>query len=89
MIVVAGDCDCESLTITFCVSSFLKCLVLMKLHISSISGMHRPLEGQGLNGVTRAQSRTWGVVPPRLGDITIHNFITILCHVGFSILQAV
>ncbi len=44
-----------------------------------ISGVHRPPEGQGRNGVTRAQS----------GGITIHDFITILCHVGFSILQAV
>ncbi len=29
--------------------------------------MHRPPEGQGRNGVTRAQSRTGWFVPPRLG----------------------
>ncbi len=51
------------------------------------SGVRRPLEGQ-------AQSRTgedggMGIIPPRLGGITIHNFITVLCHVGFSILQVV
>ncbi len=30
-----------------------------------------------------------GVCSPSARGITIHNFIMILCHVGFSILQAV
>ncbi len=30
-----------------------------------------------------------GVVTPSVRGITIHHFIMILCHVGFSILQAV
>ncbi len=30
-----------------------------------------------------------GVVTPSVRGITIHDFIMILCHVGFSILQAV
>ncbi len=38
------------------------------------SGVHRRPEGQGRNGVTRAQSRTvGGVVPPRLGVSTMNN----------------
>ncbi len=70
------------------------------MKIPEISGVHRPPEGQGQNGVTRAQSWTGGGW--RLGvadmakiskfffrNITIHNFIRILCHVGFSILQVV
>ncbi len=50
--------------------------------------MHRPPERQGRSGVTRAQSRT-GVCgcSPSARGITIHDFIMILCHVGFSILQ--
>ncbi len=70
------------------------------MKIPEISGVHRPPEGQGQNGVTRAQSWTGGGVAARGGrygknitiffrNITIHNFITILCHVGFSILQVV
>ncbi len=70
------------------------------MKIPEISGVHRPPEGQGQNGVTRAQSWTGGGGVARGGrygkninnffrNITIHNFITILCHVGFSILQVV
>ncbi len=70
------------------------------MKIPEISAVHRPPEGQGQNGVTRAQSWTGGGWLG-VGDmakislfffffyITIHNFITILCHVGFSILQVV
>ncbi len=62
-----------------------------------VSGVHRPPEGQGRNGVTRAQSWTGGRgagggggggCSPSARGITIHDFITILCHVGSSILQA-
>ncbi len=34
--------------------------------IASISGVHRPLEGQGRNGIMRAQSQT-GEFPVPLG----------------------
>ncbi len=61
------------------------------MKIPEISGMHRPPEGQGQNGVTRAQSWTGGgeISQFFFRNIMIHNFITILCHVGFSILQVV
>ncbi len=41
------------------------------------SGVHRPPEGRGAGGGGGG------------GEITIHDFITIFCHVGFFILQAV
>ncbi len=72
------------------------------MKIPEISGVHRPPEGQGQNGVTRAQSWTGGggggvARGGRYGkNITIFLEIsqfTILsrffCHVGFSILQVV
>ncbi len=69
------------------------------MKIPEISGVHRPPEVQGQNGVTRAQSWTGGGVArgERYGkNITIFLEIsrfTILsrffCHVGFSILQVV
>ncbi len=67
------------------------------MKIPEISGVHRPPEGQGQNGVTRAQSWTGGGVARggrygkniKFRNIMIHNFITILCHVVFSILQVV
>ncbi len=62
------------------------------LCINLDSGVNRPPEGQGQNGVTRAQSQTEGVAGPRspsARSITTHNFIKILSHVVFSILQAV
>ncbi len=66
------------------------------MKIPEISGVHRPPEGQGQNG----KIVDWGGGWLGVGDmakislflflnITIHNFITILCHVGFSILQVV
>ncbi len=58
----------------------------------SNSGVHRPQEGQGQgqgrNGVMRAQSQTSVPGPPRLG-VSRFTIFKILCHVGFSILQAV
>ncbi len=53
--------------------------------MDSVSGVHRPPEGQRRNGVTRAQSQTGGGGPRSPSG----RSITILCHVGFSILQAV
>ncbi len=43
--------------------------------------MHRPPEGQGRNGVMRAQLQTEFNL--------IHDFNKIICHAGISILQAV
>ncbi len=61
--------------------------IYIYIYIYIYSGVHRPPEGQGRNGVTRAQSG--GPRSPSTRGITIHDFIKILCHVGFSILQAV
>ncbi len=52
----------QQLSSSFCIS--YHCKIAVKLS----SGVHRPPEGQGQNGVSRAQSRGVGVVvPPRLG----------------------
>ncbi len=61
--------------------------MLMLLNtLNSSSGVHRPPEGQGRNGITRAQSRTReGGITIHNSRFTIHDFITIYCHVGFSI----
>ncbi len=70
------------------------------MKIPEISGVHRPPEGQGQNGVMRAQSWTGGGGWLGVGDMAkISQFFfleisrfTILsrfCHVGFSILQVV
>ncbi len=53
------------------------------------SGVHRPPEGQGRNGITRAQSRTPGGDhdSPSARGITIHDFITMFlscCFFYFS-----
>ncbi len=60
-------------------------------HIHSCSGVHRPPEGQGRNGITRAQSRTRGgggiTIPPRLGVSRFTILSRCFCHVVFSILQ--
>ncbi len=69
------------------VYSFMLSTVYIYIYIYTYSGVHRPPEGQGRNGVTRAQSG--GPRSPSTRSITIHDFIKILCHVGFSILQAV
>ncbi len=66
------------------------------MKIPEISGVHRPPEVKWRDEGTIVD---WGgggwlgvgdmAKIPHFFNIMIHNFITILCHVGFSILQVV
>ncbi len=71
-------------------SDFTECaaLSLMVRYVSVVcSGVHRPPEGQG-EMVLRGHNRGFLWFHSVRG-IMIHGFIKILCHVGFSISQAV
>ncbi len=57
------------------------------LFITENSEVHKSPEERGRSGVTRAQSRGGGVLLFPLGGNKYHDFITILCHVGFSIFK--
>ncbi len=68
------------------------------MKIPEISGVHRTLEGQGQKWRNEGTIVDWGgwlgvgnmaKIYFFFRNIMIHNFITILCHVGFSILQVV